>query len=95
MSGQQRGAVECRVDDREMLDIVADEERVLSRVHRTLEARTVEKSRTNSIDYEAELLNLRDQIRDARLEDIPPLIEEMERLQQVPSVTFARRAATC
>ncbi|MEM7448359.1 MAG: 3'-5' exonuclease [Myxococcota bacterium] len=88
MSGQQRGAVECRVDDREMLDIVADEERVLSRVHRTLEARTVEKSRTNSIDYEAELLNLRDQIRDARLEDIPPLIEEMERLQQVA----ARRA---
>ena len=40
------------------------------------------------IDYDAELIALRDQIRDARLEDIPPLVEEMERLAQVA----ARRA---
>src|SRR5690606_7026381 len=35
-----------------------------------------------------ELLALRDQINEARLEDIPPLIEEMERLSEVA----ARRA---
>jgi DNA helicase-2/ATP-dependent DNA helicase PcrA len=68
--------------DAEMEDIVAQEEKVLARVHRTLQAsRPV--SRGQLIDYDAELIALRDQIREARLEDIPPLVEEMERLQQV------------
>ena len=40
------------------------------------------------IDYDKELLSLRDAINEARLEDIPPLLEEMERLQGVA----ARRA---
>lgn len=73
--------------DTEMDRIVGEEEKVLARVQRTLEARRTQK-REVGIDYDAELISLRDQIQEARAEDIPPLIEEMERLQQVA----ARRA---
>lgn len=69
-------------DDPEMERIVGEEEKVLARVVRTLTADRPQ-ARGTLIDYDAELLALRDQIRDARTEDIPPLIEEMERLQQV------------
>jgi DNA helicase-2/ATP-dependent DNA helicase PcrA len=65
-----------------MEETVAQEEKVLKRVHRTIEAKRP-THRGQLIDYDAELIALRDQIREARLEDIPPLIEEMERLQQV------------
>ena len=68
--------------DEEMDQIVGQEEKVLARVHRTAEARRP-SHRGQLIDYDAELIALRDQIREARLEDIPPLVEEMERLQQV------------
>lgn len=68
--------------DAEMEDIVAQEEKVLARVRRTVEAKRPPQ-RGQLVDYDAELIALRDQIREARLEDIPPLVEEMERLQQV------------
>jgi DNA helicase-2/ATP-dependent DNA helicase PcrA len=68
--------------DLEMDEIVRQEEQVLARVQRTL-GQWRRTTRGALIDYDAELLALRDQIRDARAEDIPPLIEEMERLQQV------------
>jgi DNA helicase II / ATP-dependent DNA helicase PcrA len=74
-------------DDPEMARIVAEEERVLARVNRTLATRQASK-RYVGIDYDAELVALRDQIKEARLEDVPPLVEEMERMQQVA----ARRA---
>jgi len=68
--------------DAEMEEIVAQEEKVLARVHRTAATKRP-THRGQLIDYDAELIALRDQIREARLEDIPPLVEEMERLQQV------------
>ena len=68
--------------DTEMEETVSQEEKVLARVHRTIEAKRP-THRGRLIDYDAELIALRDQIREARLEDIPPLVEEMERLQQV------------
>ncbi len=68
--------------DAEMVEIVEQEEKVLRRVSRTVSAKRP-TARTMTADYDAELLALRDQIHDARNEDIPPLIEEMERLQQV------------
>jgi DNA helicase II / ATP-dependent DNA helicase PcrA len=68
--------------------IIEEEERVLRRVKRTLAEREAPRGRATGIDYDAELLNLRDQILEARSEDIPPLIEEMERMQEV-----ARRRA--
>jgi DNA helicase II / ATP-dependent DNA helicase PcrA len=68
--------------DDEMDEVVRQEEQVLARVQRTL-GQWRRTTRGSLIDYDAELVALRDQIRDARAEDIPPLIEEMERLQQV------------
>jgi len=68
--------------------IVGEEEKVLSRVQKHLENREVRRSSQPLIDYDKELLSLRDAINEARLEDIPPLLEEMERLQGVA----ARRA---
>lgn len=63
--------------------IITEEEKSLSRVKRTLESRkTVAYS---SKDYDADLISLRNQIAEARMEDIPPLVEEMERLQEVAS----------
>ena len=73
--------------DEEKTRIVSEEERVLARIHKHLAARKMRVS-TDGIDYDAELLSLRDQINEARLEDVPPLIEEMERLSEVA----ARRA---
>lgn len=67
--------------------VVAEEQRVLRRVQKHL-AQPRRERQGMLIDYDAELIDLRDQITNARLEDIPPLIEEMERLQQVA----ARRA---
>ncbi len=67
--------------------IVAEEEKVLARVKRTL-ANRKRSEHAVEVDYEAQLISLRDQIHEARLEDVPPLIEEMERLQHVA----ARRA---
>lgn len=67
--------------------IVEEEERVLARVHKNVAARSL-RPVNDGIDYDAELLSLRDQINEARLEDVPPLIEEMERLTEVA----ARRA---
>ncbi len=77
-------------DDDEGDDLVripAEEERVLARVHKHVATRELRPA-NEGMDYDAELLALRDQINEARLEDIPPLIEEMERLAEVA----ARRA---
>jgi DNA helicase-2/ATP-dependent DNA helicase PcrA len=68
--------------------IVSEEEKVLARVQKHLENREVRRSSASFIDYDKELISLRDAINEARLEDIPPLLEEMERLQGVA----ARRA---
>lgn len=77
--GDQDGA-----DVDPMERIVSEEERVLTRVQRSLAARRSQSKRPD-IDYDAELISLRDQINEARVEDVPPLIEEMERLQAVAS----------
>src|SRR5690349_4929293 len=67
-------------DDAEIARIVAEEQRCLDRVLSHLdEVRT--RPRRHSIDYDSQLLSLRDQISAARLEDVPPLLEQMERLQ--------------
>jgi DNA helicase-2/ATP-dependent DNA helicase PcrA len=68
----------------EQARIVGEEERTLGRIQKHLAARKLEvKPADDGIDYDAELLSLRDQIQEARLEDVPPLIEEMERLTEV------------
>jgi DNA helicase-2/ATP-dependent DNA helicase PcrA len=69
-----------------MQRIVAEEQRVLARVLKHLAVR--EKRRGGPIDYDGDLVALRDQISEARLEDVPALVAEMERLQHIA----ARRA---
>ena len=68
--------------DEELTAIPADEERVLLRVQKNLAAQSIAPS-NGGTDYDADLLALRDQISEARMEDVPPLIQEMERLQQI------------
>ncbi|MBX3273340.1 MAG: ATP-binding domain-containing protein [Sandaracinaceae bacterium] len=80
-------ASETGAHDEELTRISAEEERVLARVQKHVETRELVVP-NEGLDYDAELLALRDQINEARLEDVPPLIEEMERLAEVA----ARRA---
>jgi DNA helicase-2/ATP-dependent DNA helicase PcrA len=72
--------------DEDMERVVAEEQRVLNRVLKHLATR--QARRTGRIDYDQDLVSLRDQIAEARLEDVPALVAQMERLQQVA----ARRA---
>lgn len=70
--------------DAERDAIVAEEEKLLGR---SLEALAAIETQYN-ISYDEELLSLRDQIAEARGEDLPPLVQQMERLQGI----MARRA---
>jgi DNA helicase-2/ATP-dependent DNA helicase PcrA len=68
-------------------EIVDSEQQLLARVRAHLV--TVQPSQPPpTADYEAELLSLRDQIAAARLEDVPALVQQMERLSGIA----ARRA---
>jgi len=60
--------------------IIGEEERTLTQVTEHLAQRVPEQPRQNNTDYDAQLLDLRDQIAAARMEDVPPLLEQMERL---------------
>lgn len=62
--------------------ITDEEEKTLARVLSQLDS-AEQAQRSSGSTYDADLISLRDQIKEARLEDIPPLLEEMERLQQV------------
>jgi DNA helicase II / ATP-dependent DNA helicase PcrA len=67
--------------------VVAEELACLERVQTHLKERAQRPSdrpgSAASADYEARLLDLRDQISSARMEDVPPLVQEMERLQSL------------
>jgi DNA helicase II / ATP-dependent DNA helicase PcrA len=69
--------------DPELARVVAEEEACLARVLEHLRARKGRPSERPPVDYDEELLSLRDQIATARLEDVPPLVEQMERLQML------------
>jgi DNA helicase II / ATP-dependent DNA helicase PcrA len=69
--------------DDELTRIVDEEERCLARVQEYVAKATVGRANVgrDAADYDIRLLDLRDQIASARLEDVPPLVQEMERLQ--------------
>ena len=69
--------------DEELVTIVADEEKCLDRVLDHLQQRPKSNQSRRVIDYDRQLLDLRDQIAQARMEDVPPLLETMERLQNL------------
>jgi DNA helicase-2/ATP-dependent DNA helicase PcrA len=65
--------------DPDLVRITGEEERTLTKVTEHLGQRVQEQPRPTT-DYDAQLLDLRDQISTARMEDVPPLLEQMERL---------------
>jgi len=73
----EKERAENKIDSGSMRVIVTDEERVLARVLRLLDVR--QARRVGRTDYDKELVALRDEIGEARLEDVPALIAQMER----------------
>ena len=75
------------VEDSERDQVVSEELACLERVQTHLRERAQRPSDrptgAASADYEMRLLDLRDQISSARMEDVPPLVQEMERLQSL------------
>jgi DNA helicase-2/ATP-dependent DNA helicase PcrA len=63
--------------------IPVEEERLLARVVETLRAAAPRPGREGRGQSNDELLALRDEIGEARLEDVPALVAQMERLQEV------------
>src|SRR5215218_7074104 len=75
-------------EDPERDAVVSEELACLERVQTHLRERAQRGSdrpgaAAAAADYEARLLDLRDQISTARMEDVPPLVQEMERLQSL------------
>lgn len=70
-------------DDPELTRIVDEEEQCLARVLAHVEERRGRKSERPPADYDEQMLALRDEMVSARLEDLPPLLEQMERLQSL------------
>jgi DNA helicase-2/ATP-dependent DNA helicase PcrA len=60
---------------------VSDEEKCLGRVSSHIQGLPSVPVVRRVIDYDRQLIDLRDQIAQARMEDVPPLLEQMERLQ--------------
>ena len=71
--------------DPERERIVHEEQASLDRVLEHVASRRAPKGPRDIADYDARLIDLRDQIAQARMEDVPPLVQEMERLQLLAS----------
>jgi len=63
--------------------IPEEEERLLARVAQSLRKATPEGAGSRPQGFDQELIALRDEIGEARLEDVPALVAQMERLQEV------------
>ena len=72
--------------------IIAEEERLYGQVQaRVAMGEENEGPRVGASDLDQDLLSLRDQISEARAEDLPPLIEQMTRLAALRSRLGADR----
>jgi len=72
--------------DRELTQIVGEEQVCLKRVIDHIQSKRAtppERTTQPHADYDTQLLALRDELSSARLEDMPPLLEQMERLQSI------------
>jgi DNA helicase II / ATP-dependent DNA helicase PcrA len=63
--------------------IIEEEERCLARILKHVEERREQGEERREVDYDSQLLALRDEIASTRTEDVPPLLEQMERLQGI------------
>src|SRR3954452_2003530 len=68
-------------------NIIAEEERLYGQVQArvAMGEEGEERPQVGASDLDADLLSLRDQIAEARAEDLPPLIEQMTRLAALKS----------
>ena len=66
--------------------IVSEETECLERVQERLREAQRPRAVEEGPDYDAQLISLRDQIGQARLEDVPPLVEQMERVALLASM---------
>jgi DNA helicase-2/ATP-dependent DNA helicase PcrA len=85
-SAAGRQQTDAPLDDAEMDRIVREEEQCLARVLSRLAVRASRRPEpvySEYSDYDAQLLALRDELACARLEDVPPLVEQMDRLQSL------------
>ncbi|MCB9555115.1 MAG: ATP-binding domain-containing protein [Deltaproteobacteria bacterium] len=73
--------MESVVPGSEAEQIIKDEQRLLARVVEALSKLSIQS--TGAPDYDAALINLRDQLADAKPEDIAPLVEQMTRLSMI------------
>ncbi len=69
--------------DGELQRVVGEESKCLGRILDHVEEKRTQPSQRREIDYDTQLLQLRDEIAAARMEDVPPLLEQMERLQGI------------
>ena len=76
--------------------IPREEEALLEKVRTSLaDAARKERARAEAeqADYDAEMISLRDQIAEARLEDVPALVADMERIQGLASLRAGAKAS--
>lgn len=71
------------VSDSDLERVLREEQQCLERVTSHVERKQREPTVRRETDYDTQLLQLRDDIAAARLEDVPPLLEQMERLQGI------------
>lgn len=69
--------------DPELGAVVAEEQKCLARILDHIENKRNRPEPRRVIDYDTQLLELRDEIAASRMEDVPPLLEQMERLQGI------------
>src|SRR4051812_12429833 len=65
------------------MTIIEEEERLLTDVLARVATASVDEHGNITHDYDRELIELRDAIGEAKPEDLPPLIEQMARLQAI------------
>jgi DNA helicase-2/ATP-dependent DNA helicase PcrA len=82
-NGVDPSEAESALADPELLRIVGEEQKSLDRVVSHVQEQPTVRVARRVIDYDRQLIDLRDQIAQARMEDVPPLLEQMERLQNL------------
>lgn len=85
MSDPSLDSVNDLNDSSPLMRIPREEEACLARVQEHIKQSREKQPEKTRINYDAELISLRDQISTARTEDVPPLLEQMERLQALAS----------
>ncbi len=80
-------------DDPELTRIVGEELHTLERILAALDQRPAAPLEAPP-QYDEDLLDLRDQLATARVEDMPPLLEEMERLQSLAARRRSQQQGT-